>query len=651
DAEHHDDHTQTGFRAFTPVYASPEQISGAAVTTASDVYSLGVLLQDMLGGADSFAANVQFPPEAWRSQTRGPKTAENGNKKHRLQRRFVSAELGNIIAMARREEAARRYASVAQFAEDVQSYLEGRPTRAQKDSLSYRVARFVRRNKLTVGAVAIVALALVIGLAAALWQAGVARRQRDRAERRFNDVRQLSNTLLTDIAPKIERLQGSTEARRVLVNQSLKYLDSLAAESGDDAQLQSEFAAAYEKVGDLQGAPRKPNLGDFKGAIASYEKAQAIRRELLKKEPDDAEGRRLLAANLAELSTIRFWVADITGSIRESVAAQKIYEKLVAEHPGSIALRVALADTLIDQADILYNKQQFAETYPLLRSALTSLEEVRRTDSSQETEVLRLVGKAHSLLGISLSWDGKQAEGEAETTKALAICERLVQANPNDVILMQGLWVAYIRASSLYEGTNDALVESFALKALQIATETVERDPFNTQARQNLAQAHSRLAVSYSNLKRLDLAVLHAEKSLAISADLERSEPESLTHKRHMGVAYTRLGEAKYKRRDLPGALDAFKKSVESFEKVVNADAENTVSLRDIAQSCKDIGAIHDDLAKEVSGKKRQEQRETAKRYYQRALDILMQLKTQGAFAEADKNLFEKIQVAVRKLD
>ena len=74
-------------------------------------------------------------------------------------------------------------------------------------------------------------MSLVAGLALALWQANVARRERDRAERRFNDVRQLSNALLTDIAPKIERLQGSTEARQALVFQSLKYLDSLAQEA------------------------------------------------------------------------------------------------------------------------------------------------------------------------------------------------------------------------------------------------------------------------------------------------------------------------------------------------------------------------------------------------------------------------------------
>jgi hypothetical protein len=86
----------------------------------------------------------------------------------------------------------------------------------------------------------------------------VAAVERDRAERRFNDVRQLSNALLTDIAPKIERLQGATEARQSLLAQSLKYLDSLAQEAEGDLALQAELAAAYEKIGDLQGNLANP---------------------------------------------------------------------------------------------------------------------------------------------------------------------------------------------------------------------------------------------------------------------------------------------------------------------------------------------------------------------------------------------------------
>jgi non-specific serine/threonine protein kinase/serine/threonine-protein kinase len=657
DAEHADEHTETNFRAFTPDYAAPEQMRGEQITTASDVYSLGVLLHDLLHGARP-TSSAQPAHELWRSESSERKTVatnlptnqegENGKAKVGNQK-FVGSELKNIIAMARREEPARRYSSVAQFAEDIQRYLDGLPVRAQKDSFTYRAEKFVRRNKVSVAAAALVLLSLVIGLAAALWQAGVAQQERDRAERRFNDVRHLSNALLTDIVPKIERLQGSTEARQALVNQSLKYLDSLAREAGDDLQLQSELASAYEKVGDLQGTPRKPNLSDYSGAIVSYEKAQAIRHRLLEKNPDDVEKRRLLAANHNELSNIRFWMDDLPGALKESEAAQKLYEKLVAEQPGSVELRLALAETYIDFADILYHKQQFAGTYPYLRKALSSLEELL-LNSPADRNVLYLLGKGYTNLGIALSWDGKQPEAEAEMAKALAINESLLERDPNDVVFRNTLWSTYIQASSVYEEVNDALSESFALKALSLITETVEKDPANIQARQNLAKSYSKLAASYINMKRLPTAVLYAEKALTAFADLERSEPKNLTYKRSLGIAFTRLGDAKYRQRDLQGSLEAFEKSIASFEMILQADPQNTVSVRDIAQSCKNIGHIHRDLARTLTGERRQMHLQEARQNYQRALDILLKLKSQNAFAEVDKKFLEEMQSAIESM-
>ena len=131
-------------------------------------------------------------------------------------------------------------------------------------------------------------------------------------------MRHLSNALLFEIAPKIEHLEGATEARQSLLTQSLKYLDSLAQESGKDWALQSELAAAYEKIGDLQGNPTNPNLMVLTDALASYKKANAMRRKLLEKNPKDAEQRRLLANNYRVLGDLRWQTNEPDESLKNS---------------------------------------------------------------------------------------------------------------------------------------------------------------------------------------------------------------------------------------------------------------------------------------------------------------------------------------------
>jgi non-specific serine/threonine protein kinase/serine/threonine-protein kinase len=658
DAENADEYTESNFRAFTPDYAAPEQIRGETITTASDVYSLGVLLHDLLHDV-RHSDNAQSAREARRSESSEQKTVatnlptnqESGNRKAKANnQKFVGSELKNIIAMARREEPARRYNSVAQFAEDIQRYLAGLPVRAQKDSFTYRAEKFVRRNKVGVGAAALVLLSLVIGLAAALWQANVARRERDRAERRFSEVRQLSNALLTDIAPKIERLEGSTEARESLVKRAIEYLDSLARESADDPQLQSELAAAYEKVGDLQGAPRRPNLSDFSGAIVSYEKAQKIRQTLLAKNPSDFEQRRLLAANLSKLSYVRWWLSDVSASVRDSEKALEIYDRLIAERPDSVELKLAAAETQIDYANIYYFNDQIAETYPPLRKALTTLETLRQTNP-ESVETLRLLSRGYTNLGVTLRWDSKQKEGEAEMSKAFEISESLVEKYPHDTVLKQGLLYTYLQASQLYQEVDDARAFGILLKALRVAEDSVKIDLANTQARQNLAKTYSMLGLIALRLKKLTEAVSYLESSSATFAELEKIEPKNRTYKHDIGRVLMFLGLARQQRGNFTDALASYDKAVALFQDDVQADPKNIFPLRKLASVYTYIGDTHRDIAQAAGGgQERQTHRRAAKENYQRALDVFLQLQEHNALAEEDRKYLEETQAAVERM-
>lgn len=161
--------TRTAVRPMTPRYASPEQVRGEAISTASDIYSLGVLLYEVLTG--------RLPYDGEGTSTADVERAICDREPVPLGSRRFPADLDAIVLMALRKEPERRYASVEQFAEDVRRFLSGLPVLAQRDSVRYRASKFVRRNGLAVAAAAIAALSLIGGAAAAAWQARVARRE------------------------------------------------------------------------------------------------------------------------------------------------------------------------------------------------------------------------------------------------------------------------------------------------------------------------------------------------------------------------------------------------------------------------------------------------------------------------------------------
>lgn len=182
--------TSTGRQVLTPEYASPEQVQGEAMTTATDVYSLGILLYELLTGSRPYRLKTRGPDQIARAITgsapQRPSTAVARADKSKIEIRnskILEGDLDNIVLMALRKEPARRYASVAQFSEDIRRHLEGLPVVARQDTFGYRASKFVRRHRIGVAAAAVILLSLIGGIAATTWQATIARRERDRARR------------------------------------------------------------------------------------------------------------------------------------------------------------------------------------------------------------------------------------------------------------------------------------------------------------------------------------------------------------------------------------------------------------------------------------------------------------------------------------
>ena len=346
--------TATGLRMLTPEYASPEQVEGRHATTVSDVYSLGVVLYELLTGRSPYRTRSRSPAEIAeavcttdpvrpsaavaeaepslagrrRSGLADDRAAATGLGSTDRLRRRLRGDLDTIVLTALRKEPARRYQSVEQLSADIRRHLDGLPVRARSDTFRYRAGKFVRRNRGMVAAGALVGLSLVGGTIATAWQAREARAAQARAERRFNDVRKLANAVLFDYHDAIKDLPGSTPVRERLVRDALGYLDTLAHEAHGDAALQRDLARAYRRVGDVQGGSLTANLGDTEGALNSYRKAVRILDDLLTGDSSDVRTRRELASILSDFGNLLFDTGDVAGSLTLAQRAWDLLEPL-----------------------------------------------------------------------------------------------------------------------------------------------------------------------------------------------------------------------------------------------------------------------------------------------------------------------------------
>jgi serine/threonine protein kinase len=327
--------THEGGSALTPQYAAPEQLTGQPVTTATDVYALGVLLYVLLSGRHPAVSDLHSPAELVKAvlELEPPRAsdaipadnakliAENRGTSPEKLRRELRGDLDTIVGKALKKNPPERYPSVTGFADDLQRYLKREPISARPDTLAYRTAKFLRRNR-TMVALTATAIVLVIGsLSTGLY---VANRQRKIAEQRFAQVRQLANEFI-DLDARIRNLQGSTKVRMQMVSDSLQYLRSLESEGHVDKDLALDIAFAYVRVAHAQGDPTSPNLGQFAEAKESLSQASRLVDAIL---ADDANNRRalLIATTIAH---DRMVLADSESRREDSLAYAKDAASLI----------------------------------------------------------------------------------------------------------------------------------------------------------------------------------------------------------------------------------------------------------------------------------------------------------------------------------
>ena len=223
-----------------------------------------------------------------------------------------------------------RYASAEQLSEDLRRYLRGFPVEARPDTTTYRVRKFAQRHRSAAVAAGLFVAALIAGIVTTSWQAHRADVERSRAERHLNEVRELSSVYLADVYDAVAYLPGGTKARKLLVENSIKYLRGLERDAQDSPQLQRDLANAYDRLGDVQGDYIGANVGDTQGAIESYRRALNLRRGLVNRDPT-IDARRELLRSCVKLSELLMGQSAVAEALPLAREGAELADTLLAD--------------------------------------------------------------------------------------------------------------------------------------------------------------------------------------------------------------------------------------------------------------------------------------------------------------------------------
>ncbi|MBK9968141.1 MAG: serine/threonine protein kinase [Holophagales bacterium] len=496
--------TRTGESALTPGYASPEQVSGDRVTPASDVYSLGVLLYELLTGHrpyrlttrnldEIFRAIREQEPEApslavkRRSEESAsgaavpPATAEaraaaRGTTPERLSRQ-LAGDLDVIVAVALRKDPARRYPTAAELAEDVRRYLTGLPVSARPDTPGYRAQRFVKRHRASVAAAALVVVSLAGGLGVALWKASVARQESARAERARSAAEGLVDFLIGDLATRLEP-QHRVEVLSGVAEKAVRYFDGLSpAELTPETRRRwshalQKWAGVKLQSGDPKGAGRLAGAslavlpgdgspetlrrraagrslegrvleeaGNGVAALAAHQESATVFSELAKVVgAEDAPGVLIQAAD-AQNNVGRLRFAG-----GDTSAATRSHEAALASlarvPDGTPGVRRGRGKTMLYLGRLKEETGDLAAATPLYLEAV-ALQKANSAQAPEDQDLAQECSIALNDLGRALRKSGRREEARKNAEESLAITRGLVERNPANSVYAEDLAAAH----------------------------------------------------------------------------------------------------------------------------------------------------------------------------------------------------------------
>ena len=650
-----------GPRTGTQIYMAPELTVDKPPSIQSDVFALGVMLYQMVIGDLS-----QPIAQGWEQHVNDD---------------LLREDIAACIAGAPEE----RLPTADTLARRLRSLDKRRAERVAEREQTRRDARRRHLLRLTsVAAAVFVFLSIIAG--AGYWQAitaeqrtaterdravraeqqaaeerdrafaaeAEATRERDRAlaaeqhaEHRFKQVHELAKSFIFDFHDSIAHLTGSTPARELIVKKALEYLDSLAAEAQDDANLQLDLALAYLKVGDVQGGRVAGNLGQLQAAIDSYKKSFEICDALQKAAPEDPNALRCLAFNHERLSDAYVALGSITEAREHLSWAQSIMFDLFQSDSTDADLARNLA-ILHNKMAAIYEIEGYTdEALQALHSALGVLESLSEEDPTND-QWLRDRALVHSRIAVLQVRKLMLDEGEQNARHALALDEVLVEYFPTNGQYRRDLAMARYGLGDvlLLQGKTD---EAAALVRMSFETfqDLATADPSNAEGRRDLSIAHGRIAKLAIVREDYDAALDHYEQALEIQRKLRESDPDNGKTLRDVELLHCWIGDVLMTIGYFEDALEHFDEALVLAKDVLRLDFSSADALRDIGLVFMRLAAAHAAVAEDTLdfADLRLERWCAAQRWVFLAEDLFIDMRDEAMLAESQTGIIEELGV------
>ena len=592
--------TRLGYMSFTPQYASPEQVLGNPITTASDTYSLGVLLYFLLTGALPYELKEFTTEEMVRVICNEParKVPVLGPGKR------LDSDLEAILQKALRKEPQQRYLTAEQLASDLHAYLEGKPVAARQGTLRYRSAKFIRRHKLGLAGAALLVATFAAGIAGVLWQAKIANEERRKSDARSADLRQLSDSLLSELDEAIKQLPGSTGAQKLLVTRVLEHLDRMAKDAQGDRLTELDLVDAYTRLGNIQGNTYDQNLGDTAGALTSLDKAIAIAQPLVASNPADPDALQALADAQESRSEVGYW--NVTEKPLEAIAymkaAAQTYDRLAALPNVTPAQLLAVSRAYNTLGDQLWTRGtaglvDLPAAIAAYRKGIDFENRVLRLDPAN-VKAKRGIGNLQMKIG-SVELDTDPAQALKDIDIALQAFDSLPDADRKSLITVRPRAITERKkAMALEELGEHAQAIPLFDEVLQIDRQIAAADPKDRRAIYDIGVTLQDTAGSYDDAANplLDTSpedrhtnLLAAEKSfeefLAVSEQMVRQNPANEDWNVSVAQAQVHIGSLRHVLH-LPGESEALsRKGLAALKDWVDKDPDSATVLDSALQA------------------------------------------------------------------